>query len=166
MRVFFSLVVAVVFASAAWASSIRVTSVEERARLSDRVVRGEVLSTKTVVPDGDVRRMITITTLRVHDRYKGQGAATVEIFQIGGKSGLWEAHVPEDARFEVGERAVLFLRCRDASKPDRCTLVGLKTGKLTQKSDDEVVEDTPQGAAVRKRLSSVVAEIKKAEAAR
>lgn len=156
----------VLVAAGASATSIRATSIEERARLSDRVVLGEVVSTETRLPDnGDPRRMYTITAVRVLNHFKGAGASTVEVFQVGGKSGLWEAHVPEDARFTPKEKAVLFLRCRDASKPDRCTLVGLKTGKLKEVDGSSVLEELPAGATVKKPLASVIAEVKKAEAA-
>lgn len=166
MRASCSLVAALLCSASAWASSIKPTTIEERTRLSDRVVRVEVVATETKVPKGDVRRMITLTRVKVLDQYKGKSAATIDIFQLGGKSGLWEAHVPDDARFEPGEQAVLFLRCRDAANPDRCTLVGLKTGKLFQSSPAEVLEATPDGATLRKKLADVVAQVKGAEAVR
>lgn len=130
------------------------------------MVRVEVQGSQTKVPDGDARRMMTLTTVRVLDQYKGTGAATVEVFQIGGKSGLWEAHVPEDARFDAGEIAVLFLRCRDAANPDRCTLVGLKTGKLSQVGGTDVVDARPDGTQQRRKLTEVVAAVKGAEEAK
>lgn len=150
-------------AASAEATSLRATTVEERARLSDRVVLAEVLTTETRLPDdGDPRRMYTITTVRVLNHFKGAGASTVEIFQVGGRNGLWEARVPDDARFTPKERAVLFLRCRDAAKPDRCTLVGLKTGKLKEVDGDMLLEETPDGPTLKKPMSAVVAEVKKA----
>lgn len=166
MRAFFSVVIALAVGTAAWATSIRATSIHERTQLSDRVVRVNVLSTETVVPEGDVRRMSTITKVQVLETYKGAAAATIEIFQIGGKSGLWEARVPDDAKLEPNEQAVLFLRCRDPKNPARCTLIGLKTGKLTQITTDELLELPPAGPAMKKRLADVVAEIKRAEAAK
>jgi hypothetical protein len=166
MRAFCSLVAALLFGVSAWASSIKTTTIEERTLLSDRVVRVEVLASETKVPDGDVRRMTTLTKVKVLEQYKGKSPNALEVFQIGGKSGLWEAHVPEDAQFETGEQAVLFLRCRDAANPDRCTIVGLKTGKLTLISATELLEPTPTSEPVKKSLSQVVAQVKRAGSSR
>lgn len=166
MRALCSLLAGLLIGASAWASSIKSTTIEERARLSDRVVRVSVVASETKVPNDDPRRMITLTTVKVLADYKGSGAPIIEIFQIGGRSGLWEARVPEDARFEVNEHAVLFLRCRDARNPDRCTLVGLKTGKLAVVSDDQLLELPPEGAPQQRRLSEILLQVRRAEPGR
>lgn len=166
MRATLLVIGALAATSAAWATSIRPTTIAERTKLSDRVVRVEVISSRTVVPEGDVRRMATITTVKVVESWKGPRAAILEIFQVGGKSGSWEAHVPDDAVFRPNERAVLFLRCRDANNPARCTLVGLKTGKLDEIAADTLLEPTPVGVPLQKRMQDVAAEVRAAEGAK
>jgi hypothetical protein len=102
-------------------------SLADRARESDRVVLAEVLATRVEVPAEGPRRMRTVTTLLVRERYKGDSPERLEVVQLGGKSGLWESRVAGDAAFAPGETAVLFLKCGEAT---RCNLVGLGQGKL------------------------------------
>lgn len=148
----------------AFATTVKDTTAAERAQLSDRVVRAEVVSTETRVPDnGDVRRMMTWTKLKVLNDYKGKGPAEIDLLQLGGRHGLWEAHIPGDATFEAHEQAVLFLRCRDAAHPERCTLVGFKAGKLKQLGPDDVVEESLTNAPAKRSLKALIAEVKAAE---
>jgi hypothetical protein len=102
-------------------------SLADRARASDRVVLVEVMATRVDLPPEGPRRMTTVTTLLVRERYKGDAPERLELVQLGGKSGLWESHVAGDATFVAGETAIVFLKCPEAS---RCTLVGLGRGKL------------------------------------
>ena len=102
-------------------------SLADRARASDRVLLAEVLAARVEMPAEGVRRMTTVTTLLVRERYKGDAPERLEVVQLGGQSGLWESHVAGDATFTPGESAVVFLKCAEAA---RCTLVGLGQGKL------------------------------------
>jgi hypothetical protein len=135
----------------------------ERVRASDRVVMARVLETRTELPDGNPRRMFTVTALDVQDEYKGKGARRLELMQLGGKHGLWESRIPGDASFEAGETAVLFLRCRDPKAPARCVLVGLSEGKLPVSQDGSgrkhVALRRRDGTESRRPLESVVSEI-------
>jgi hypothetical protein len=133
-------------------------SIADRARDADRVVLAQVLESRVHVPDGDVKRMTTVTTLWVRERYKGAGPDRLEVVQLGGTSGLWDAHLAGDAVFEPAETVLVFLRCRDASVPQRCTLLGLGEGKLR-------VENASSGQQIRLRqerraLEAVVDEIR------
>jgi hypothetical protein len=149
-----------VCASVAWSSSQVAQSLGERARDADRVVLGQVLDVQVHVPDGDPRRMTTVTTVLVREDYKGAGAGRIEVVQLGGVSGLWSSRVAGDATFGAGETAVLFLRCRDPAAPQRCGLVGLADGKLpvTVRSEGQRV----RALRVDRSLESVVDEIRRA----
>ncbi|MFL5319971.1 MAG: hypothetical protein ACJ790_09985 [Myxococcaceae bacterium] len=151
----------------AFATSLKDTTIAERTQLADRVVRAQVVSTETKLPgNGDVRRMMTWTKLKILDQYKGTGPAEIDLLQLGGRSGLWEAHVPGDATFDSNEQVVLFLRCKDASHPERCTLVGFKTGKLRQMGADDLLQESLNRPPERQSLKALIAEVKKAGGAR
>lgn len=79
---------------------------------------------------------------------------------MGGRYGLWEAHLPGDATFAPGETAILLLRCRDAAAPGRCTLVGLAGGKLGVVGNDVLERSVTRGQSARRSLSDVLAEIR------
>ena len=132
-------------------------SIAERAARADRVALVEIGAQRTVVPDGNVRRMLTLTQVAVLQDLKGKGPALLTIVQAGGKSGLWESHVAGDARLEAGARAVLFLRIPDAAHPDTCTLSGLAQGKLDVQGDAVVV------SGQRRPLADVAREIQPRE---
>ena len=154
------LALAVVAPAAVTASSIIERTVGERAREADRVVLAEVLESRTVVPGEDPRRMYTLTTVRVGEHLKGQGPERLEIVQLGGRSGPWEAHVAGDAVFRPGELALLLLRCRGEGA--RCNLMALGEGKLTVIGDDVLVRSLARGSYTRRTLASVREEIARA----
>jgi hypothetical protein len=133
-------------------------SLSERAARAERVVLAEIGARRTLVPDGNVRRMLTLTQVAVVEDLKGAGPAQLTVVQAGGKSGLWESHATGDARLEAGERAVLFLLVPDAAKPDACTLYGLGLGKLEVRGDEVIVS----GSGDRRPLAEVSAEIRRA----
>ena len=144
-------------ASAALAQSPAPPSLPERAARADRVALVEIGPQRTVVPDGDVRRMLTLTQVAVLQDLKGKGPSLLTIVQAGGKSGPWESHVAGDARLEAGARAVLFLRIPDAAHPDACTLSGLGLGKLDVQGDDVLV------SGERRPLAAVAKELQEAK---
>jgi hypothetical protein len=128
-------------------------SLPERAAGADRVVLVEIGAQRTVVPDGNVRRMLTLTQVAVLQDLKGKGPALLTVVQAGGKSGPWEYHLAGDAKLEAGERAVLFLRVPDAAHPESCALSGLGLGKLLVQGADVLVSGR------RRPLASVIEEI-------
>jgi hypothetical protein len=134
-------------------------SLPERAARADRVALVEIGAQRTAVPDGNVRRMLTLTQVAVLQDLKGKGPALLTVVQAGGKSGPWEYHLNGDARLEAGERAVLFLRVPDAAHPDSCALSGLELGKLPVEGDAAVV------SGARRPLSAVMDEIRRASQA-
>lgn len=144
------------------ATSIVARTVGERARQADRVVLGQVLESRTVVQEGDPRRMRTITKVAVGESYKGRGPSELEIIQQGGRWGLWEAHVTGDASFEPGQTALLLLRCRIPGAPGRCTLVGLGEGKIEVLGDEALVRSISRGTITRRKLAELVREVRQA----
>ena len=65
--------------------------------------------------------------------------------------------VPGDAKFNVGETAVLFLRCRVAV--DRCHLVAMAAGKLDVAGEEVFVQDLFTGKWGKRSLAALSAEL-------
>jgi hypothetical protein len=139
-------------------TAAKAPTLADRARDADRVVLAKVIDTSVQVPEGDVMRMVTLTHLAVEQNYRGQGPKTVELVQLGGKYGPWERHVHGDATFAQGERAVLFLRCKNPDRKERCTLIGLGEGKLPL-IDAKTVQIAGLLGPQQKPLSQLVAEL-------
>jgi hypothetical protein len=158
-----SLGLLLVVPAVALATSIIPHSLAERAREADRVVLVQVLSSQTVVENGDPRRMKTFTDLVVGQSFKGEGPQRIQLVQLGGKSGLWESHVPGDAQLEVGETALVFLRC---SQPNRCALVAFGAGALRMVEGQLLVPDLGTQTFRRQTLAQVVAQLQPEKGAR
>src|SRR5450432_3289560 len=99
----------------AWvlASSLSPRALSQRAVQADRVAVVQVLAQRTELVGGDVHKMLTHTDVLVGDALKGPKGLPYErltITQLGGRSGFWEAHVPGDASFAVGETALVLLK--------------------------------------------------------
>lgn len=128
----------------------------QRAQASDRVALVEVLDRRTVM-DGP-ERFHTETRLKVLDDVRNGGPAEVTLLQLGGTLGARTVHVPGDADFAVGERALVFLHCRE---PLRCVLVSMGEGKQPVVDGNQVVvHDMFTGAYTRRPLAQVVAELR------
>ncbi|MHB8878367.1 MAG: hypothetical protein ACYC8T_32120 [Myxococcaceae bacterium] len=162
---------AVVVPAFALATSIVERPLAERARSADRVVLAQVLESQTVVLElvppkveggRPTPRMITVTRVAVGSDYKGAGPSQLEVVQLGGRYGLWEAHVPGDATFAPGETAILLLRCRENAAGSRCTLLGLGGGKLQVLGDQVLVRSLARGEQTRRPLSAVIDELRQA----
>ena len=142
----------------AFATLVAPHSLAERAQEAERVVLAQVVTTQTVLENGDPRRMKTVTEIEVGQSFKGEGPSHVQVVQLGGKSGLWEAHVPGDAVLEAGETALLFLRC---SQPGRCTLIALGAGALRMVDGGQLlVPDLKTNTFSKQPLAAVVAQLK------
>lgn len=152
-----NVLVGVLIPVVALAASIVPHSLAERAAASDRVALVQVLSRETVIEGGDVRRMRTVSKLAVARSYKGSGPDYIQIVQQGGKSGLWEAHVPGDATLEPGQTALVFLRCPEVSS---CSLVALGAGALPMDDGQLLVMDLKTNTVSRQTLDAVVAQLK------
>jgi hypothetical protein len=134
------------------------------AQQSDRVALVKVGASRVELPNDNPRRMMTVTPLDVVADYSGTGPKKLELLQLGGRSGQWEAHLPGDATFETGESAVVFLRCRHPKERQKCTLVGLAAGKMRLVEGGggkEVLVSTGSGV-VKRPLEAVVSEVRSA----
>ena len=137
-------------------TSITPHTLAQRAAASDRVALVQVLSRETVVQDGDPRKMMTVSRLAVAESFKGEGGPHVQLMQLGGKSGLYESHVPGDAQLEVGSTALVFLRCQPANV---CFLVALGAGALRMVDGQLLVPDLKTNTFSKQTLASVVAQL-------
>ena len=138
----------------------------ERARLADRIAIVQVLSSRTELLGGDVRKMVTHTEVVVGDVLKGPqgpGLDRITITQLGGRYGLWESHLPGDATFAPGETALVLLKC--SSTPHRCGLVRLGEGTVKVIGGDAFVFDLATGQHQKRPVAELVLELRAALAA-
>ncbi|MBK7861473.1 MAG: hypothetical protein IPJ65_23230 [Archangiaceae bacterium] len=145
-------------------SSLTPRPLPERAKLADRVAVVQVLKSSVELRGGDVRKMFTHTEVLVGDVLKGPqpapGIERLTITQLGGRSGLWESHVPGDATFAPGETALVLLRC--SPTPNQCGLVGLAEGKVTLIGNDAFVFDLATNRHLKRPVADVLAEVRAA----
>jgi hypothetical protein len=142
------------------ASSLTPRPLTERAKLADRVAVVQVLSVTTELVGGDPHHMITHVEALIGDVLKGPVTDRVTITQLGGKSGLWESHVPGDATFKPGETALVLLKCsRDAT---HCGLVGLGEGKVLFVGDDAFVYELQRKQYTKRAVSDLLRELRQA----
>lgn len=120
------------------ASTLVPHTLAQRAAESDRVALVQVLSQK-VEPASGSTPMKTFTRVAIGRDLKGKGPQELTIVQIGGVAGTQSMRIPGDAFFDLGETAVVFLRCRLAV--DRCHLVALGEGKLELKGSKLLAHD-------------------------
>jgi hypothetical protein len=140
----------------ALATTIIPHTVAQRAQVADRVVLAQVLSQVVEEqPKGHVVPFKTLTRVVVGQDLKGRGPQELTIVQLGGRRGPETMEIPGDARFFVGETAVLFLTCRVAA--DRCQLVALGAGKLDVVGEHVLYQDLKSGAWQRERLADFAA---------
>ena len=83
--------------------------------ISDVALRGEVVEQKSLF-DSSQGRVVTRTTFEVAETYMGEVDGRVTIEQWGGHTGEETSVIPGDARFQVGEEVVVFLRRGDAER--------------------------------------------------
>jgi len=93
---------------------------------SDTIVRARVAS-RAPVRSEKSGRILTRSRLTVLATYKGASSPELELEQMGGTLEGRTLVVPGDARLEVGEEAVLYLRCVGK---ERCHVFGLGLGKF------------------------------------
>jgi hypothetical protein len=149
--------------AAALATSITPHTLAQRAVEADRIALVQVLSRDTVMQNNDPRRMMTVSRLAVAESFKGEGAPFVQLVQLGGKAGLYEAHIPGDAQLEVGATALVFLKCK---QPDVCSLVALGAGALRMVEGQLLVPDLKTNTYSKQSLAEVVAQLQVPKVAR
>lgn len=141
----------------ALATSLVPHTLLQRAEQSDRVALVQVISQQIEESPGGAVPFKTITRVVVGQNLRGTGPTELNIVQLGGKRGLEALEVPGDARFHLGETAVVFLRCRLAV--DRCHLVAMGQGKLETAGEEVFVQDLFTGKWARRTIASLVAEL-------
>lgn len=128
----------------------------QRARASTRVAVAKVLAQSVAITGDDPKSLRTLTEVLVQEDVVGQGPQRLTVVQLGGAARGWTVNVPGDARFAVGETALLFLSCKTA---DRCSLVAMDEGRLPVLGDEVVVHDLFTGAYSKKKLAALVKEL-------
>jgi hypothetical protein len=100
------------------------TTVEELARTSDAVVRGQVERQRSAWMG---KRIYTEVEVRTADVWRGSAPAVVKVLVPGGVVGEIGQHVGGAPSFAAGEEVVVFL----ASSGGRSQVNGLAQGKFT-----------------------------------
>ncbi len=115
---------AVLLAAPALATTLVALDVEGLTRLSDVVVRAQVLSSQArITKDG--ARIVTDSELEVLEVLKGAPPKRLIAMQPGGVVGEIGQKVDATARFEPGEEVVVFLERRG----ERYTVAGMQQGR-------------------------------------
>lgn len=141
----------------ALASSLVPHTLRQRAEASDRVALVQVLSQRVEETKGAAVPIKTYTRVAVGRDLRGAGPAELTIVQLGGAVGSERLDLPGDAKFTVGETAVVFLRCRLAA--DRCHLVALGAGKLDVVGEAVLALDLFTGKWVKKSVGALESEL-------
>lgn len=151
-------------AALVFGSSLTPRPLKERAKLADRVAVVQVLSQRVELREGDVKQMFTHTEVLVGEVLKGPlataGLDRITITQLGGRYGLWEAHVPGDTTFVPGETALVLLKC--SPTPNQCGLYGLAEGKVQLVGNDAFVFDLASNTHARRPVAEVLNEVRSA----
>lgn len=140
---------ALLFSSAASATTIRGFTTRGLVTEAAVVVRGTVLAQKGLY-SADKSRIYTESTVRVTDAVLGKPLGElITIRQLGGAVGDVSMHVSGVARIKAGEDVVLFLRTDGA----RYYLVGMAQGKfgVSGKKGHEVVSRTLSGLEIKRK---------------
>jgi hypothetical protein len=115
------------------AATMRYLDIPAMTLASDLVVRGHVLDSSVFV-DEAYGRISTRWSIAVETGYKGGGEGIVSFVQWGGELDGIVEYIPGDARFELGEEVIVFLR---QGEDNALHLTALSQSKIT------VVSDTP-----------------------
>jgi hypothetical protein len=124
--------------TSAEATLMKYLEIEDLARLSSEVIRGQVVSTK-IYWDDKHQHILTGVRVQVNDCYKGkaQRGATVTLTQLGGTLDGITMDYSGRPTFRVGENVVVFAR---PNQYNDLLVVGLKQGKLAVRGDEAVRE--------------------------
>lgn len=133
-------------------------TIQQRAEQSDRVALVQVLSQRVEETPSSPVPIKTYTEVAIGADLRGTGPSVVTIVQIGGTVGPSSLEIAGDAKFRVGETAVVFLRCRLA--PDRCHLVAMGAGKLDVSGETVFAQDLSTGKWLKKTLAQITAEVR------
>jgi len=122
---------------AASATQVQYLPVETLGSESPVVVRGKVTGVRSYWNDARTR-ILTETTVRVSDRYKGAPAGELKIVQMGGELDGVRMTVAGSLEWVQGEDVVLFLQ---DSLPGRYRVAGFSQGKFGVQTDPDTGEE-------------------------
>ena len=95
---------------------------------ADTVFKGVVVARNSQwTGDGATRHIVTFVTFQVEETYKGQAASEQTLRFLGGTVGDDTLTVPDMPKFEVGQKAVLFVV---GNGRQFCPLVGVAQGRF------------------------------------
>lgn len=113
-------------ASVGMATTLVRLSLEQMSQASTAIVRGHVVRQETYWNPGHTQVM-TDTTIRVENVFKGQPHSTLVVEQLGGTIGNFHEYVPGTVPFHVEVSYILFLEPA-GDDPARYLLVGMSQG--------------------------------------
>ena len=129
----------------AFATQVQYLDLETLGSGSTVVVRGEVREVRTFWNEARTR-ILTETTVRVNEQYKGATSGDLRIVQMGGELDGVRMTVAGALTWEAGEDVVLFL---EDSLPGRYRVAGFTQGKYEVQRDprtgDEFVVQATMG---------------------
>jgi hypothetical protein len=133
----FALILITLLTSSASATQIEYRSVEELGVDANLVVRGEVSSVRSYWNESRTR-ILTETTVRVTDEFKGRAGGEVRIVQMGGELDGIRMTVAGALEWQPGEDVVLFL---EDSLPGQYRVSGFSQGKYSVQRDPRSGEE-------------------------
>ena len=132
----FALVCAFIRPPCAHATTVLSPKFDTMVRRAELIFTGRTTAQRSEWRNIDGQRsIVTIVTFEVLGLHKGSAGRTVELQFLGGKVGDAELRVDLMPKFNVGERAVLFV---ENNGVQASPLVGFCHGKLNVQSDDSI----------------------------
>lgn len=128
----------------ATATQVEYLPIETLGSESPVVVRGEVTDVRTFWNE-DRTRILTETTVRVDERFKGPASREVRIVQLGGELEGVRMTVAGALEWIPGEEVVLFL---EDSLPGRYRVAGFSQGRFDVQVDPRTGEEFVQQAGL------------------
>jgi hypothetical protein len=135
----FAVIVAVLMAGAASATTLVRMSLDQLAEASTEIIRGRVVGQQTLW-NPEHTRIYTYTTLALEQTYKGNPPSLLVVQQPGGKVGNVHVFVAGTIQFHAQTGYVLFLE-RSAADPSKFLLVGMMQGAYRIYRDAKTEEE-------------------------
>ena len=144
------LVLMLVFASSAQATTVRFVDFQALVGSSDFIFMGTVESVQAKnLGDKDLPRLVTDVRFSIQRVFKGRNTKSFTIRLIGGSSDGYTLRIPGQPTFKPQEEVVLFL---EKTAADNFAICGMEQGKFTVTRDDkgkaQVVRDVSSEVVV------------------
>ena len=98
-----------VLAQPIWASTVIYRTDAQLVALSERVVHGRVIGQRTARGGPGGRNIYTVTTIQIIEDLTGIDAATVDVWELGGRIADEELYVGGAVRFSLGQEVLVCL---------------------------------------------------------